>query len=704
MTQLGRRAITAWKGTASSSRVVVVVVVELEELVAKSPTTSRNRYHAAPSTRHLPTRARVHHSQTWISSIRLPYRLAWDNLQHQDYQISIKVALKQSGVASTCAAPQPRALWLFLLSSSRPPRSTAAMSWSSSSDAPIRSLSPELSHITYPNLTPSTSVTSSSPSPAPSHAPTAAAATAPSEQPKASPIAFIAVHAGAGYLHSSKHSAICALLQTACNAALKQASSVEEAAAIAISVLEASPLTNAGVGSCLTEDGRVECEASIVFGNGTFGSVGAVCGVDHSIQVAYQLAVERDQHGLIKELSRVRPISLVGDGAYQFAESRGLGVVPREQLADHHVTDTTRATWKRYKELIDKQHRGKRVARENEGGNNGHGKGGESENENVDCVDGQAAKRTRSHQQPNVPPSAAPGEVPESQGDSPSSTPDTVGVVVCDHQGRVCAASSSGGIWMKHSGRLGSSSMPGSGCYAENFDEDDVDDQRAEPASSVAASVSGCGESVMEQFIAMRCCAMLKEMKEIKETEQNTAMTAPSALSTRHQSMVDIMRSLLVRKQVQLSSNKRRRKRRRRNREGGQDTLEEDDGLATGLITLKAVPLDSSSGEPAEGSSSSSQRGREGRIGIRFCWAHTARHFAVGFAGRSAASSDTAYDGEAWISILSEHTKGESDKEGHKETGLKMGEVVREIAYKRESEVDERHNASNGQTRHGAPN
>ena len=142
-------------------------------------------------------------------------------------------------------------------------------------------------------------------------------------QPKASPIAFIAIHAGAGYLHPSKHAAICSLLQSACNAALKQAASVEEAAAIAISVLESSPLTNAGVGSCLTEDGRVECEASIVFGNGTFGSVGAVSGVDHPIQVAYQLAVERDQHGLIKELSRVRPISLVGDGAYQFAQTRG---------------------------------------------------------------------------------------------------------------------------------------------------------------------------------------------------------------------------------------------------------------------------------------------------------------------------------------------------------------------------------------------
>ena len=258
-----------------------------------------------------------------------------------------------------------------------------------------------------------------------------------------------------------------------------------------------------------------------------------------------------------------------------------------------------------------------------------------------------------------------------------------------DQQGRVCAASSSGGIWMKHRGRLGSSSMPGSGCYAENFDEDDVDDPEAKAeaeagsASSVAASVSGCGESVMEQFIAMRCCSM---MKEIKEREPHTS------LDSGHKSMEGVMRALLVRKQVPMSEARIRRKRRRRNSEGGQDTLEEDDGLATGVITLKAVPLSSEAGS----SDSQHEKEGEGRIGIRFCWAHTARHFAVGFAGRSAAASDTVYDGEAWVSILSEHTRGESDKEGHREAGLKMGEVVREIAYNR---LDaDKHSSSNGQS------
>ena len=151
------------------------------------------------------------------------------------------------------------------------------------------------------------------------------------------------------------------------------------------------------------------------------------------------------------------------------------------------------------------------------------------------------------------------------------------------------------------------------------------------------------------------------------------------------------MHSLLTRKQVKLSSAQIRRKRRRRSSDGGQDTLEEDDGLATGVITLKAVPLNSNRAQsPAAGGSSTShpQQQQQGRLGIRFCWAHSARHFALSFAGRSGASSDTVYDGEAWVSVLGEQTKGESDREGHKEAGLKIGEVVREIAYTQPTDTD----------------
>ncbi|KNA08606.1 hypothetical protein SOVF_161070 isoform B [Spinacia oleracea] len=45
----------------------------------------------------------------------------------------------------------------------------------------------------------------------------------------------------------------------------------------AIRVLEDDPSTNAGCGSNLTEDGHVECDASIMDGDsGAFAAVGAV--------------------------------------------------------------------------------------------------------------------------------------------------------------------------------------------------------------------------------------------------------------------------------------------------------------------------------------------------------------------------------------------------------------------------------------------
>lgn len=45
-------------------------------------------------------------------------------------------------------------------------------------------------------------------------------------------------------------------------------------------LLKDDPITNAGRGSNLTEDGRVECDASIMDGDsGAFGAVGAVSGI-----------------------------------------------------------------------------------------------------------------------------------------------------------------------------------------------------------------------------------------------------------------------------------------------------------------------------------------------------------------------------------------------------------------------------------------
>lgn len=106
---------------------------------------------------------------------------------------------------------------------------------------------------------------------------------------------FVAVHVGAGF-HSEKNAKAYNLaMRRACRAAaavLSQESGTSlDAVAAAIRVLEDDECTNAGRGSNLTEDGQVECDASVMDGHsGAFGAVGAVPGVQNAIEVAMHLA------------------------------------------------------------------------------------------------------------------------------------------------------------------------------------------------------------------------------------------------------------------------------------------------------------------------------------------------------------------------------------------------------------------------------
>ena len=455
--------------------------------------------------------------------------------------------------------------------------------WSSVMTMPVRAASPELSNI---------GLSSSS-----------RFGVTPSSRPS-SGIAFIALHAGAGFLHPSKHGEIQALLQSAINAALQHGSSIDEAVVIALSVLESSPLTNAALGSCLTEDGRVECEASIVMGNGAMGSVGAATGVDHAIQVAHRLAKERNDDGLIKELGRVRPINLVGEGVYRYAQQRGLAVAPRDQLDGHHTTPQTKAIWAHYKDMIDRN---------------------------------TTKRKQRGDQERSGPWTGEPvtDEGLEPQGGSPSSTPDTVGAIACDYMGRVCAGTSSGGIWMKPAGRLGSSAVPGAGCYAINGDHiyGKGEDNKPTVEASAAASVSGCGEDIMEQFVAMKCCSMMRHSRDVGRHPEASSRDLGHGESTSTNSstgMHHIMRRLMVKEQV-MPASMASTKKRRRNDSGSQDTLVEDGGLATGIIALKA--LERAPGEALE---------------LHFSWAHTAHHFSVAFAAGD--DLGQTYEGRACVS------------------------------------------------------
>lgn len=97
-------------------------------------------------------------------------------------------------------------------------------------------------------------------------------------------------------------------------------------------MLESCPLLNAGRGSALNEDGRVEMDAALMCGRTLrAGAVAAVSSVEHPIALA-RAVMERSSHVL-----------LAARGAERFAVRCGLEVVPE----DHHVTERQLERWRR---------------------------------------------------------------------------------------------------------------------------------------------------------------------------------------------------------------------------------------------------------------------------------------------------------------------------------------------------------------------
>lgn len=92
-------------------------------------------------------------------------------------------------------------------------------------------------------------------------------------------LAAIFVHAGAGY-HSYQNekyhlNAVNDAAKTAITI-LKNGGTAIDAAELAVRVLEDREITNAGYGSNLTMEGKVECDATMVDHLGRSGAVGAV--------------------------------------------------------------------------------------------------------------------------------------------------------------------------------------------------------------------------------------------------------------------------------------------------------------------------------------------------------------------------------------------------------------------------------------------
>ncbi len=80
----------------------------------------------------------------------------------------------------------------------------------------------------------------------------------------------------------------------------------------------------------------------------------------------------------------------------------------------------------------------------------------------------------------------------------------TVGAVALDLSGRLCAGTSTGGLWLKHKGRVGDTPIIGCGTYA---------------TKNYACSVTGYGEGILQVGVARKWCEYA-ESTSIREATQ----------------------------------------------------------------------------------------------------------------------------------------------------------------------------------------
>lgn len=218
---------------------------------------------------------------------------------------------------------------------------------------------------------------------------------------------------------------------------------------LAMKLLEDSPLTNCGKGSAFTMDGKVECDVGISFSKlgdkPMFASIGACENIVNPSFAAIRLLLDRILFNSCSKEDRdanyacglTLPIMLVGAGAYDWAKSR------LETKINCHETEENFNKWTRYKKMIDIE---------------------------KTQVSNLIIKKRRF-------------EEIENHG--------TVGLTLFDGD-YLFAITSSGGCWMKQSGRIGHSALKGASCAVGS---------RCDYGFS-ACSTSGNGEQIIEDLLS----------------------------------------------------------------------------------------------------------------------------------------------------------------------------------------------------------
>ncbi|NXP30366.1 TASP1 aspartase, partial [Leiothrix lutea] len=338
-------------------------------------------------------------------------------------------------------------------------------------------------------------------------------------------VGFVLVHAGAGYHSESKAKEYKHVCKRACQKAIEKLQAgalATDAVTAALIELEDSPFTNAGLGSNLNLLGEIECDASIMDGKSlNFGAVGALSGIKNPVSVANRLLCEGQKGKL--SAGRIPPCFLVGEGAYRWAVDHGIPACPPGIMA----TRFSLAAFKRNKRKLEL-----------------------AEKVETDLI--QLKKRRQSNEKEND-----------------SGTLDTVGAVVVDQEGNVAAAVSSGGLALKHPGRVGQAALYGCGCWAENTG--------AHNPYSTAVSTSGI-------YYFYKYLMKLLIFSVIKDA---------------HQALLETMQNKFI----------------------GSPFLANEDGVLGGVIVLRSCRC---SAEPE-----SSQE--KPTLLVEFLWSHTTESMCVGY-------------------------------------------------------------------------
>lgn len=225
----------------------------------------------------------------------------------------------------------------------------------------------------------------------------------------------LAVHGGAGNikklnLTETEEEQFKTVIDSALQAGyviLEKGGSAKDAVVAAITILEDSPLFNAGRGAVFNHDGINELDASIMEGkNLEAGAVASLRHIKNPIQLA--LVVLNDS----------KYIFLSSDGAEKYAQSKGIELIdPKYFFTDH-----------RWNQL-------------------------------------QEARKNNEMKLDHSEPSNSSSLLNKLSGEDKFGT---VGCVALDQDGNVVAGTSTGGLTNKDFGRIGDSPIIGAGTYANN--------------------------------------------------------------------------------------------------------------------------------------------------------------------------------------------------------------------------------------------